>query len=76
MMTVREFALGAVRPEAICVLIGNEEYELVSEETEKLNGRLLDMLGDYLVEDYKASKPNRYDVWVLMRPVKRGEDIA
>jgi len=33
----------------------------------------LDMMGDFIVEDYRANKPDHYDVWVLMRPVTRAE---
>jgi len=73
MMTVREFALGAINPEEMSVLVGGESYDLVSEDSGKINSRLLDMLGDYIIEDYKANEPDRYSVWVLMKPVKKGE---
>ncbi len=72
MMTVRDFATGAIRPEEMTVLVGGEEYELLTEEG-KINNRLLELLGDFVIEDYKASTPNHYAVWVLMRPVKIDE---
>lgn len=72
-MTVRDLATRAIAPEGIKVLIGVEEYELISEYSAKINTQMLEMLGDYVVEDYKANEPNHYTIWVLMRPVKVGE---
>jgi hypothetical protein len=70
MFTVRDFATTACKPKSISVLIGGESYELVSEYTEAVDRRLLELLGDFVVENFKANTPDEYSVWLMERPVK------
>lgn len=72
-MTVRDFVNSACRPERITVLVGTDEFEMLNINTYGLSRTLMDLLGDYVVEDFKANKPDEYCVWILERPVKANE---
>ena len=69
-MIVKDFALTVWKPEEIKVLISGDSYELISGYTDGVDTRLLELLGDYVVDSFKSDGPNKYTVWVLERPVK------
>lgn len=70
-MTVKEFALAAYDPKEIEVFVTQEGYNLVGSNTGKIDPVLLDAIGDYIVEDFKANEPDKYVVWVKTVPVKK-----
>ena len=72
-LTVRELAEKIVSPSSIEVFLDTEQYELVSTYTEKLDERMLTMLGDYVIEDIKANEPDKYCFWILSKPVKASD---
>lgn len=73
MMIVKDFAMCACQAEEITVAIGGNEYNLISENTGEVDNLMLEIFGDYVVEDFKANQPDKYCVWVMERPIKIGE---
>ncbi len=70
MITIRDFALGACSPKEIIVAIGGSEYQMINSYDGFVDKRMLSFFGDYVVEDFKANRPDEYCLFVLERPVK------
>ena len=73
MLTVRDLAEKMVSPESVTVLLDNSVYELINFNTFKLDERLLDMVGDYVVADFAANAPDKYNIWVMNKPIKASD---
>lgn len=73
MLTVKDFARCAHDPVSIVVIVGETRVDLVNEDTGKLDEIIVKAFGDYVVDDFKANKPNEYGVWVAQHPIKINE---
>lgn len=71
-LTVRDLVNGASSPEEITVFVCESEYKIL-EKGGLLDKRTLNMIGDYVVDDYKANLPDQYCIWVMVRPVQKDE---
>lgn len=71
-MTVREFAKAACQPKKMRVFVCGAEYSLINTYDGGVDKMMLSVLGDYIVESFKAIEPDNYCVWVLEVPVKKG----
>lgn len=69
-MTVRDFALAAHEPKELVICMRGTEYSLISNYTEKLDRIMLEVFGDYVVEDFCANEPQKYCLWIREVPVK------
>lgn len=70
-MTVKELALAACSPNEVTVCMCGASYSLISDYTGQIDCVMLDLLGDYIVADFKANKPDEYCIWVKEVPVKK-----
>lgn len=73
MLTVREFAERAFEAKALLVLLDGEEYDLVSSYTGGLNPRLMDMLGEYVIQDFRAKAEDEYSIFLMTKALKASD---
>lgn len=70
-MTVKDFAKAACKPKKFKVYVCGAEYSLINTYDGGVDEMMLSILGDYIVETFKANEPDDYCVWVLEVPVKK-----
>lgn len=69
-MTVRELCKVLLNPKEIIILINGRNYDLIAKGCNFTDVLLLDMFGDYIVEDVLAIKENSFAIDVKLKPVK------
>lgn len=70
-MTVKDFATTVYEPKAITVCLRNTDFALVPDGG-KMDTTLLEMLGNYVLEDFIADEKNTYLLSIKEIPVKEG----
>lgn len=69
-MTVREFALGAHEPKDLTISLAGTSYSLISDYTGTLDKIMLDVFGDYVIDEFICNEPHKYTAWIKEVPVK------